>query len=183
MRAPCASRRKRPALPAALRRLIRRRPAIRAFCAPSLDKAQDPATAGQAPVGGQLAAGELALLQREGPVVGWLVVVSGPGKGLARPVYYGNNAIGRDSGQRIPLNFGDDAISSAEQAYIRYDSEDRRFLLMPNLAKSNLIAVNGGRPMEPVVLSRGDIIGMGQTQMMFVPLCGPEFDWADVEGQ
>ncbi len=36
------------------------------------------------------------------PVVGWLVIIGGPGLGAFRPVFEGNNTIGRTSAQRIP---------------------------------------------------------------------------------
>jgi hypothetical protein len=58
--------------------------------------------------------------------VGWLVVVSGLGLGAYRPIFEGNNHIGRSKNQRIPIDFGDDTISSEEQAYIRYDSMTAR---------------------------------------------------------
>jgi hypothetical protein len=61
------------------------------------------------------------------PVVGWIVVVGGPGLGAYRPIYEGNNTLGRSKGQRIPIDFGDETISAEEQAYIRYDSADRSF--------------------------------------------------------
>lgn len=148
--------------------------------APSEAAAAPKAAAGPA---ASSAAADLAIVLKEGPVVGWLVVIGGPGKGLCRPVYYGNNTLGRDNGQRVPINFGDDAISAEEQAYIRYDSQERKYLLIPNLAKSNLVAVNDTRPTERVVLAYGDVIGVGQTRLMFIPLCGADFDWADVEAQ
>ena len=47
----------------------------------------------------------------EDPVVGWLVVVGGPGLGSYRPIYEGNNTVGRSATQRVPIDFGDDAIS------------------------------------------------------------------------
>lgn len=112
------------------------------------------------------------------PVVGWLVVVGGPGIGQYRPVFEGNNTIGRGTGNRISLDFGDDAISSDEQAYIRYDSAERTFLFVPNLAKTNIVSVNDKRPTGAVELSQMDVIVMGRTQVVFVPFCGPEFDWA-----
>src|SRR5262245_35363320 len=58
------------------------------------------------------------------PVVGWLVVVGGLGLGAFRPIYEGNNSIGRGTTQRIAIDFGDNTISAEEQAYIRYDSMD-----------------------------------------------------------
>lgn len=116
------------------------------------------------------------------PVVGWLVIIGGPGLGSYRPVFEGNNTIGRNASQRIPIDFGDDAISAEEQAFLRYDSADRQFLLVPNLAKTNVIAVNEAKPTSAVKLSAMDVITMGRTQMVFVPFCGDEFDWSELAG-
>lgn len=114
------------------------------------------------------------------PVVGWLVVVGGAGMGCYRPIFEGNNTIGRATTQRIPLDFGDDSISSEEQAYIRYDSSARSFLFVPNLAKTNVVSINDKRPTGAVELHQMDVITMGRTQLVFVPFCGPEFDWAEL---
>lgn len=114
------------------------------------------------------------------PVVGWLVVVGGPGLGSYRPIFEGNNSIGRASGQRIPIDFGDDAISSEEQAFIRYDGADRSFLFVPNLSKTNVVSLNDKRPTAAVQLTAMDVITMGRTQLVFVPFCGAEFDWSDI---
>lgn len=114
------------------------------------------------------------------PVVGWLVVVGGLGMGNFRPVYEGNNTIGRSAEQRIPLDFGDDSISSEEQAYIRYDSSERTFLFVPNLAKTNVVSVNNKRPTAALELKAMDVITMGRTQLAFVPFCGAEFDWSEI---
>lgn len=114
------------------------------------------------------------------PVVGWLVVVGGPGLGAFRPIFEGNNTLGRSSSQRISINFGDDAISSEEQAYVRYDSTDRSFLFVPNLAKTNVVSVNDKRPTGAVELAHMDVITVGRTQLVFVPFCGPDFDWAEL---
>jgi hypothetical protein len=116
------------------------------------------------------------------PVVGWLVVVGGPGLGAFRPIYEGNNSIGRGPRQRIPIDFGDNMISAEEQAFIRYDSMDRTFLLVPNLAKTNVVAVNNKRPTGAVKLEAMDMLTMGRTQLAFVPFCGEEFDWSELAG-
>lgn len=112
------------------------------------------------------------------PVVGWLVVVGGPGIGNYRPIFEGNNALGRSAQNRIPIDFGDEAISSDEQAYIRYDSSDRSFLFVPNLAKTNVVSVNNLKPTGAVALNHMDVIVMGRTQLVFIPFCGSEFDWS-----
>lgn len=119
---------------------------------------------------------------QQDPVVGWLVVVGGPGIGAYRPVFEGNNTLGRSASNRIAIDFGDDAISAEEQAYVRYDSTDRSFLFVPNLAKTNVVSVNDQRPAAAVPLNAMDVITMGRTQLVFVPFCGPDFDWSELTG-
>ncbi len=142
--------------------------------------AEKPATG---PARTQLVRGK-AVVERgdfnQDPVVGWLVVVGGPGIGAFRPIFEGNNTVGRSSTQRIPVDFGDESISSEEQAYIRYDSTARSFLFVPNLAKTNVVSINDKRPTGAVELNQMDVITMGRTQLVFVPFCGSEFDWAEL---
>ncbi|MFA5957211.1 FHA domain-containing protein [Hyphomicrobium sp.] len=114
------------------------------------------------------------------PVVGFLIVVGGPGLGSFRPIFEGNNTLGRSPDNRIPLDFGDDAISNEAQAYLRYDSTDRSFLFVPNLAKTNVVSVNDKRPAGPVPLQPMDVITLGRTQVAFLPFCGSDFDWSEI---
>ena len=114
------------------------------------------------------------------PVVGFLIVVGGPGLGSFRPIFEGNNTVGRAASNRVPLDFGDDAISSEAQAYIRYYSNDRSFLFVPNLAKTNVVSVNEKKPTGAVELKPMDVITLGRTQVAFVPFCGSEFDWSEI---
>ena len=114
------------------------------------------------------------------PAVGFLVVVGGPGLGAFRPIFEGNNTVGRSPANRIPLDFGDDAISNEAQAYLRYDSSDRSLLFVPNLAKTNVVSVNDKRPTGPVPLQAMDVITIGRTQVAFLPFCGAEFDWSEI---
>ena len=142
-----------------------------------------PATATGAPAKTQAVRGKPKVVRNafhQDPVVGWLVVVGGPGLGAFRPIYEGNNGIGRSKHQRIPLDFGDDTISSEEQAYIRYDSMDRSFLFVPNLSKTNIVAINDKKPTGALKLELMDVITMGRTQLAFVPFCGEEFDWSEL---
>ena len=117
------------------------------------------------------------------PVVGWLVVVGGAGLGAFRPIFEGNNTIGRGRSQRIAIDFGDETISSEEQAYIRYDSADRSFLFVPNLSKTNVVSINNRKPTAAVPLQAMDVITMGRTQLAFVPFCGADFDWSELADQ
>lgn len=111
------------------------------------------------------------------PVVGWLVVLDGPGKGNHRPVYNGSNTIGRNSNQRIPLDFGDGSISGEQQAFLVYDGKKRQFQLVPNLGRPNLVHHNDAALLSNAELKPRDRIMMGQTTLLFMPLCGPDFDW------
>jgi hypothetical protein len=122
---------------------------------------------------------ERGVFERD-PVVGFLIVVGGPGLGSYRPIFEGNNTVGRSTENRIPINFGDDAISNEAQAYLRYDSSDRSFLFVPNLAKTNVVSVNDKRPAGPVPLQPMDVITLGRTQVAFLPFCGSEFDWSEI---
>jgi pSer/pThr/pTyr-binding forkhead associated (FHA) protein len=112
------------------------------------------------------------------PVAGWVVVVKGPGRGAFRPVYVGMNSVGRDTGQRVCLNFGDDAISREEHAFITYDDEQRVFYLQHG-GKSNLVRLGDQPVLMPVELKPGDLIRIGKTALKFFPCCGPGFSWSD----
>lgn len=110
------------------------------------------------------------------PVVGWLVVVNGPGRGSFRPVFHGSNSIGRGDDQRIPLDFGDQKISRDTHAFVIYDEKKRDFFVRDN-GKSNLVRHNGDLVMMPTQLQDRDIIELGDTTLLFVALCNNEFDW------
>ena len=115
------------------------------------------------------------------PVVGWLVVIDGPGKGNHRPVFAGSNTIGRNSNQRISIDFGDDTISAEQQAFLVYDGKKRQFQLVPNLGRPNLVHLNDGALLANSEIKMRDKITIGRTMLLFMPLCGPEFDWSDVK--
>ena len=63
------------------------------------------------------------------PVVGWLVVIGGPGRGQVRPVGYGSNTLGRGEDSRVRLDFGDEQISREAHAVVTYDGRGRKFYL------------------------------------------------------
>jgi hypothetical protein len=110
------------------------------------------------------------------PVVGWLTIVQGPGKGHFRPIYYGQNSIGRDPKQRVSFDFGDQKISRDTHAFIVYDDVQRRFFIRDN-GKSNLVRHNGNLVMTPTEIGDRDHITIGDTTLLFVALCNSNFDW------
>ena len=110
------------------------------------------------------------------PVVGWLVVLSGPGRGNARRLGYGQNALGRDRGERVPMDFGDASISRSKHCFIIYEPRKRQYYLRPGEG-ANLTYLNGELLAETRPLEANQLIEVGNTQLRFVPLCGPDFDW------
>ena len=115
------------------------------------------------------------------PVVGWLVILDGPGRGNHRAIYPGSNTIGRHASQRISVDFGDDTISGEQQAFLVYDGKKRQFQLVPNLSRPTLVHLNEAALLANTELKMKDKITMGRTMMLFVPLCGPDFDWSDMK--
>ncbi len=113
------------------------------------------------------------------PVVGWLVAVSGPCRGTDYRIHTGYNYIGRERGD-IVIN-GDMGISGEKDSVIAYSPQDKRFYIGHEQGK-NLISVNNG----PVIggsteLHLYDRIVIGNTKLVFVPLCGDGFSWGDAE--
>ena len=112
------------------------------------------------------------------PVVGWLVVVGGPGRGNAVRLGYGWNSIGRDASQRVSLDFGDPKISRVNHGKLLYDPRGRKFTMTLGEG-TNPIYVRGEVLMTPLEITNGDRIQIGDTELLFVALCGESFDWND----
>ena len=113
-------------------------------------------------------------------MVGWLVVIEGPGRGRSRCLYNGVNQIGRDSGQGVAIDFGVDTSSRQDHAYLAYDEESRTFHLNHG-GKANLVRVNGKPVLGQCEIASGDEIRLGHTKLKFVAFCGPDFDWGDTD--
>lgn len=111
-------------------------------------------------------------------VVGWVVIVSGPGTGTSLRLAHGRNAIGRGHGNDVVLPFGDMTISDAAHAYIAYDPRNRRFTLIDGQSR-NLTYLDGQPVYQPTDLKGGEVIALGRTELKFVPFAGTYHDWAD----
>ncbi|SOC21396.1 FHA domain-containing protein [Rhodobacter maris] len=112
------------------------------------------------------------------PVVGWLVVLNGPGKGRSLTLGHGLNQIGRGARQRVSVDFGDTLISSEDHAKILY--EDGEFFIAHG-SGINLTKLDGKLIPNMVPLHDRAIIQLSKnTTCIFVALCGPEFDWSKV---
>lgn len=112
----------------------------------------------------------------EDPVVGWLVIVEGPGRGRSVEIGPGSNSIGRASSQKLCINFGDKQISRERHAALIYDPATKRFFLH-NGDVRNLTYIDNEVVLSPVELKGGETITLGDTRLRFVPFCGPHFGW------
>jgi hypothetical protein len=112
------------------------------------------------------------------PVVGWLVVVEGPGKGRSLELGTGANSIGRNSTQKIALDFGDAEIHRERHAQLVFDPRSNRFFLQGSPDARNLTYLDNDLVLTPVELKGGETIIVGRTHLRFIPLCGPRFSWS-----
>lgn len=114
----------------------------------------------------------------EDPVVGWLVVVDGPGRGNALKLGYGTNSIGRSPEERVPLPFGDTRISRTGHAVVTYDPRGRKYYVQHGGGR-NLTYLDDEPVLSPTELPDRSRIVIGGTTLCFVAFCGAAFDWQD----
>lgn len=115
------------------------------------------------------------------PVVGWLVVVKGPGLGNAVALGTGMNFIGRGPEARVTLPFGDTMISAQDHVRIIYDDAERTFFIAPGSGK-NVSRVNGQLLTNTLALENDALIDVSKwTRLRFKPFCGADFDWSEIE--
>ncbi len=111
------------------------------------------------------------------PVVGWLVCIGGCHFGECFNIYAGKNSIGRSEENRIAV-FDDNSISRIKHALIVYEPKKRNFYLQPG-DSSGLTYLNEDYITDSHKLTVQDIIELGDSKFMFVPLCGETFSWEE----
>lgn len=111
------------------------------------------------------------------PVCGWLVCVQGAQRGLDYKIRLGKNFIGRADDMDIQI-LGDNSISRRNHAIIVYDPKSRGTVLLPG-ESSGLAYLNEDAVYMPQELSPYDVIELGKSRFIFVPLCGDHFEWKD----
>jgi len=109
------------------------------------------------------------------PVTGWLVCIEGPQLGQDYRIMAEKNFIGRAEDMHIRV-IGDNAISRRNHAVIVYDPKKRNFYLLPGDA-SGLAYHNNEAVYSPAELNAYDLIQLGRSKFIFIPLCGPHFEW------
>ena len=108
------------------------------------------------------------------PVVGWLVCVEGPMRGLDYRIHAGYNYIGREVGD---IHIACDMqISRQNHAMVAFDAEEQSYYVGPSAGR-NLIKVNGKTVLNAMELHSYDVISIGSTKLLFIGLCGEKFRW------
>ncbi|KQO01087.1 FHA domain-containing protein [Paenibacillus algorifonticola] len=114
------------------------------------------------------------------PVTGWLVCIEGPQLGQDYRIMAEKNFIGRSEEMHIRI-IGDNTVSRRNHAVIVYDPKKRNFYLLPGDA-SGLAYHNNEAVYSPVELTSYDVIQLGHSKFIFIPLCGAHFEWEDSSG-
>lgn len=115
------------------------------------------------------------IINTSDPVVGWLVAISGMHLGESFQLYAGKNTIGRSSNNKITIGL-DKSISRDNHVTIIYEPKRREFYLQSGnsegLTYLNDSFVNGSH-----LIYKNDIVEIGATKLIFIPLCGVDFSW------
>lgn len=107
------------------------------------------------------------------PVVGWLVCIDGATKGRDYRIHSQCNYIGRNANMDISIP-EDPHISGENSAQINY--VDRTFSFGPVQGR-NAVRINGKPVFNVEKIEAYDVLTVGTTKLLFVPLCGDRFDW------
>ena len=111
-------------------------------------------------------------------VLGWLTMTNSSGKGKVFTLTDAKNTIGRsDPENKVDIDLRNDrSISRGAQATIVYDPLNKKFFLQSAGGKS-FVYVNRELVLTFNELKPYDIIRIGETELVFVPLCCDKFSW------
>ncbi|KOR32211.1 hypothetical protein TI05_08700 [Achromatium sp. WMS3] len=109
------------------------------------------------------------------PVVGWLICIDGKDKGQDFRIYSNRNFIGRSSNMSICIK-GDNTVSRERHAEINFDVRYNKFYIAPGESRGNTY-LNEQIVGSFTQLNAWDVIDIGETKLVFIPLCGPNFNW------
>ena len=107
-------------------------------------------------------------------VTGWLVGVEGPVKGRDYRISHGRNSVGCSHQSDICISEGT-GIAENGHCIVVYDGRGNQFYLAPG--NGTITYRNGELLREPVELSLGDRIGIGDCTFEFVPFCREGHVW------
>jgi hypothetical protein len=110
------------------------------------------------------------------PTVGWLVIIGGEDMGMDFKLKSGRNFIGRSASMDVALK-NDKTVSREKHSIVVYDPKSYTYIVQPGTAKE-LCYLNDEVVLAPQVLELNDVITVGETKLLFVPLCTRDgFNW------
>lgn len=115
---------------------------------------------------------------RTEPPAGYLICTSGEDYGIGFPLKTGNNSIGRSASMDVVLL--DTKVSREKQAFVMYEPFKREFYLRPGEG-TGLCYLNGELVLGPVKIKAFDLIMLGDTKLMLIPVCCDRFSWEEAE--
>ncbi len=112
------------------------------------------------------------------PVVGWLVGLNGSKKGYDYKIRYGQNFVGRAENMDICIE-DDMTMAYENQAKIVCDEKNQKFYIVSGEGRS-VNYVNEEIVLSQLEINPYDILEIGATKLIFVPLCGENFSWKEI---
>jgi len=116
------------------------------------------------------------LYQHIEPGVGWLMCVEGARRGQSFVLHEGKNFIGRDDDSDVQI-LGDAQVARKNHACIAYDPKNRKFMLVPGGESDGLVYLENKSIYYATELLDFNRIQIGNTMLIFRPLCGEHFSW------
>ena len=110
--------------------------------------------------------------------VGWLIGYKGVYRGTLFSCHTGRNTIGNSYAADIALT-RDPTIEDDVQALVIFDPRQNQFFLQAGTGKG-LVYHNDSLVFSHDTLEAYDHIQVGNTELVFIPLCGPHFSWEEV---
>lgn len=111
------------------------------------------------------------------PPVGYLICTKGDDFGTGFLLKSGNNSIGRSASMDVVVM--DMKVSREKQAFVMYEPHKREFYVKPGEG-SGLCYFNGDVVLGPMKMNAYDKLGVGDTELMLIPVCTQEFTWDDL---
>lgn len=111
------------------------------------------------------------------PVVGYLIAIEGAYFGEGFKLKTGRNFIGRSPEMDIQLSL-DLSVSRRKHAIIIYEPRARIFIAQPGESRE-LFYLNDQVVLNNVTMKPYDILTIGETKLLLLPLCGENFTWDD----
>lgn len=111
------------------------------------------------------------------PAVGFLICIEGPHRGTDFRLISGRNFIGRAAAMDVSLP-DDDTVSRESHALVTYDAKHNAFSLSSGQGRG--ITYCNDEQVEMVhPLKAYDIIEVGKSRLLFLPLCSQQFQWSE----